>query len=298
MSGMPLPEAAVYIADELGWPILPVWWLTDGRCACPKGAKRDRSPGKHPVTAHGLTEATTDPAVVAAWWARWPDAGVGIRCDQLLVIDLDNDEDGNPVGWDNWLTVADPYGWTIEDTLVCTTRGNGVHVYYWLPDGILDGSGASDGVARHVDTRFHDNYVIAPPTPGYEVLVDGVPVLAPAWLTGHVSAVKNRKRRAAAADVKVDQATSAEGGTRYGLAALESELGRLALAAQGTRNDTLVRAAYRAGQLVAGGQLDAFYAHDVLAAVALRTGLGEDETEATIESGMTAGADKPRRPAA
>lgn len=45
---------------------------------------------------------------------------------------------------------------------------------------------------------------------------------------------------------------SAPGGSRYGLSALEGELGRLATAGEGTRNDTLMRSAYRAGQLTAG----------------------------------------------
>jgi hypothetical protein len=288
---MSLPEAALYIAGTLDWPILPTWWLTDGHCACPKGAACD-SPGKHPRIPYGLTEATTDPETVAGWWRRWPDAGIGVRCDHLLVVDIDN-----PGGWDSWLEVAEPHGWTIDDTLMCTTRGAGVHVYYWLPDGILQGSGAADGIARRIDTRYHDNYVIVPPTPGYDIERDDVPALAPAWLTGHITAVKDRKRTSAPTG-PVSGAHSEPSGTTYGLRALESELGRLALADLGNRNDTLVRAAFRVGQLAAGGQLDAHHAHDQLTAVALRIGLGENETEATIASGMTAGAREPRRPAA
>lgn len=290
---MTLPEATAYIADILGWPVLPVWWLTpEGHCGCPDGAKCDRSPGKHPRIPHGLTDATTDAETVAGWWRRWPAAGIGVRCDQLLVVDIDN-----PGGWDNWLEVADPYGWTINDTLMCTTRSGGVHVYYQLPDGILNGSGVSDGIAVKVDTRFHDNYVIVPPTPGYDVERDDVPALAPAWLTGHIVKVKNKKMTSAG-DVKKTTAHDSPTGTSYGLRALESELGRLALAVEGTRNNTLVRAAFRAGQLAAGGQLDAHHAHAQLQTVAVRIGLGEKAAEATIESGMTAGAQQPRRPAA
>jgi hypothetical protein len=240
------------------------------------------------LVPNGLSQATTDITVVDGWWAVCPYAGIGVRCDHLLVVDIDN-----PGGWENWLEVADPYGWNVDDTLVCVTRSGGVHVVYWLPDGILDGSGKPDGIARRVDSRYHDNYFIAPPTPGYDVLHDAVPALAPAWLTGHIAEVKKPNR---SSEIRVSLDPTA--GTRYGLAALESELGRLAVAPEGTRNDTLVRAAFRAGQLVAGGQLDAHHAHDQLEAVALRIGLGANETEATIESGMTAGAHQPRRPAA
>jgi hypothetical protein len=86
-------------------------------------------------------------------------------------------------------------------------------------------------------------------------------------------------------------------GTRYGLQALESELGRLALAPEGQRNATLVQAAFRAGQLLAGNELDVHHAHDSLYAVAVRIGLTPNETEATIRSGLTAGAQHPRRTA-
>jgi Bifunctional DNA primase/polymerase, N-terminal len=286
-NAMTLAEAARYIAGVLDWPVLPTWWLTeDGHCACPEPESCD-SPGKHPRIAHGLTDATTDPATVSTWWARWPHAGIGVRCDHLLVVDIDN-----PGGWDNWLEIAEPHGWQVDDTLVCVTRGNGVHVYYWLPDGILDGSGASGGIATKVDSRYHNNYVIAPPTPGYDVINDAEPALAPAWLTGHIAEVK--KPQAPAPDTRMSGAA----GTRYGLQALESELGRLVLAPEGTRNDSLNRAALRCGQLVAGGQLDPVHAAQQLHAVAVRIGLGDKETAATIRSGMTAGARQPRSPAA
>jgi hypothetical protein len=286
---MTLAEAARYIAGILDWPVLPTWWLTEnGHCGCPLGADCDRGPGKHPRTVNGLTDATTEITLVDRWWGRWPDAGIGVRCDHLLVVDIDN-----PGGWENWLEVAEPYGWEVDDTLVCVTRSGGVHLYYWLPDGILDGSGAADGIATRVDTRYHNNYVIAPPTPGYDVLNDAVPALAPAWLTGHIVKVKQRK---AQADTRVSAATGPS--TRYGLQALESELGRLALAPEGTRNDTLNRAALRCGQLAAGGQLDPVHGAQQLHAVALRIGLGDKESAATIRSGMTAGARQPRSPAA
>jgi hypothetical protein len=68
---------ALEYADH-GWPVLPLWWPLGGHvCACERAdcAK----PGKHPLSRHGLHDASTDPAVIRRWWTRWPEANVGIR---------------------------------------------------------------------------------------------------------------------------------------------------------------------------------------------------------------------------
>jgi Bifunctional DNA primase/polymerase, N-terminal len=86
-------EAAFYYAS-LGWPVLPLHTLLDdGGCSCqnPQCAR----PGKHPRTAHGLREATTDPAQIRAWWRQWPDANLGYvmgKQPRLIVVDVDGEE--------------------------------------------------------------------------------------------------------------------------------------------------------------------------------------------------------------
>src|SRR5690349_18840931 len=74
-----------------GWPIMPLWWpLAADACAC--GRPDCAKPGKHPLSRHGLKDASTDPAVIERWWSRWPDANVGIRTGSasgLLVVDID-----------------------------------------------------------------------------------------------------------------------------------------------------------------------------------------------------------------
>jgi hypothetical protein len=66
-------------------------------------------------------------------------------------------------------------------------------------------------------------------------------------------------------------------------------------AAEGTRNDTLNRAAFSLGQLVAAGMLPAAAVSTALADVASSAGLPPDETRRTIRSGMTAGLRNPRQ---
>lgn len=80
----------------------------------------------------------------------------------------------------------------------------------------------------------------------------------------------------------------------YGAAALERECQAVHLAAPGTRNHTLNRAAYNLAQLVASGHLEADLVRSKLANAAVAAGLGPREIEATLASGARAGALTPR----
>ena len=89
--GLPeaLLEAALHYARQ-GWPVLPLHSVREGRCSC--GRDCDRAAGKHPRSAHGVRDASVDEAVVRAWWARWPDANLGLatgHASGLVVLDID-----------------------------------------------------------------------------------------------------------------------------------------------------------------------------------------------------------------
>ena len=49
--------------------------------------------GKRPLTPHGYLDASTDAAVIRGWWAKWPQAGIGLamRPSGCLCIDVDVD---------------------------------------------------------------------------------------------------------------------------------------------------------------------------------------------------------------
>jgi hypothetical protein len=94
-----------------------------------------------------------------------------------------------------------------------------------------------------------------------------------------------------------DVPPSPPGGTAtraYALAALREETRRVADARPGTRNDTLNRAAFSLGQLVAARLLPPLPVMTALADAAACAGLPDDEARRTIRSGMAAGARKPR----
>ena len=88
----PAVMAAAMRYAEFGWPVLPCWWLEDGRCACREACS---SPGKHPLglaVRHGLNDATLDRAVIAAWGRCCPKANIAIATGArsgVFVLDLD-----------------------------------------------------------------------------------------------------------------------------------------------------------------------------------------------------------------
>lgn len=83
-------------------------------------------------------------------------------------------------------------------------------------------------------------------------------------------------------------------GDPYAAAALNAEIERVATAANGTRNDTLNRAAFSLSQLVAGGALTEQDVIDQLTAAAQTCGLDQPEITTTITSGFRAGTQQPR----
>lgn len=85
-----------------------------------------------------------------------------------------------------------------------------------------------------------------------------------------------------------------DGGTPYGLRALSDECNRVMTATNGTRNDTLNKAAFALATLVAGGELSESFVRTELLNSAVASDLSEGEADRTIESAFVAGLQKPR----
>lgn len=81
---------------------------------------------------------------------------------------------------------------------------------------------------------------------------------------------------------------------QYVTSAMQREVQAVETAPEGTRNDTLNRAAFNLGTLVAGGELPRGDVEQVLLSAAMASGLAESESRATIASGLRAGAAHPR----
>lgn len=103
-------------------------------------------------------------------------------------------------------------------------------------------------------------------------------------------------RRSAGCHVKRTQTTATDQrAIGFGQAALHDESRAVAQAAEGSRNNCLNRAAYNLGQLVGDNILTRWDVEQALLAAALAAGLDEKSSWRTIQSGLKAGMNNPRR---
>jgi hypothetical protein len=103
-------EAALELAEG-GWAVIPLR-------------------GKAPRTSHGVLDASTELAVVEGWWERWPQANVGARVpERLMVLDVDPRR-GGLEALIRWETAHGP----IETLTVWSGREDGGrHLYLRRP---------------------------------------------------------------------------------------------------------------------------------------------------------------------
>ncbi len=174
-----LGAAAVAYATG-GLKIFPVWsvreraegggWL----CRCPS-AELCSEPGKHPLVPW-KEGASSDQAVVEAWWRRWPWANIGLALgpSNLVVVDLDQHEHTNKDtgeiravdgrdSLDAWLEDAELAQADLE-TFQVNTGGGGSHLFFQAP---ADGEGKiknCNGWLPSVDVKAHGGYVLLAPS--------------------------------------------------------------------------------------------------------------------------------------
>jgi hypothetical protein len=85
-----LLQAALNYAKR-GWHVFPIHWPINGKCSC--GKVDCESQAKHPLTANGFKDATTDPKIISEWWTKWPAANIGIATGAvsgIVVVDIDD----------------------------------------------------------------------------------------------------------------------------------------------------------------------------------------------------------------
>jgi hypothetical protein len=87
---MMLLDAALGYAAR-GWFVFPCAWIEGVACSCKD--PECISPGKHPLTPHGLLEATNDPALVRDFWTKFPKANIAVVTGAksgIAVVDVDD----------------------------------------------------------------------------------------------------------------------------------------------------------------------------------------------------------------
>jgi Bifunctional DNA primase/polymerase, N-terminal/Primase C terminal 1 (PriCT-1) len=154
----PLDAALDYAAR--GLPVFPVYPIIEARgrfaCKCLHTIRCDR-PGKHPMTRHGLKDATTDAAVVRQRWYCAPDANIGIVCSaNCCALDVDPRHGG-----DATLDGLEREHGPLPITWTAKTGGGGLHYFF---RSVTDVRGSVGLLGAGLDIRGADNYVVAPPS--------------------------------------------------------------------------------------------------------------------------------------
>jgi hypothetical protein len=249
------------------------------------GAGESPCAGECGRDGHGFYDATTDPDRITEWWRRWPTANVGLRTGVVFdVVDIDGPE--GLAALDSYRADR-PVTWGPE----VRTGGGGWHLFH-LPTG----AGCRTAMLPKVDFRGAGGYVVAPPSihpsgrpySWHEMAGPDEPLEPlPDWL---LELVLPAPPAPAPTNGKIRTLPSA-----YARRALESELGRVAMACEGDRNHQLNRSAFALGQLVASGALTAEVVVAGLVDAAARAGLAGREVEKTIASGLRNGMRSPRQ---
>ena len=116
---------------------------------------------KKPLTEHGCKDATNDPAMIAYWAGKYPNANVGIHCKGLVVIDLDVKDGKN--GIVDLAEVTDTLG-PLPDCPAIVISTGGRHLYFKVPSvAVKNAQGVKwQGRKTGIDIRTEGGYVVAP----------------------------------------------------------------------------------------------------------------------------------------
>ncbi|MFF3305447.1 bifunctional DNA primase/polymerase [Streptomyces sp. NPDC002908] len=292
------------------WPVHP---LAPGRktpaANCEECRLRRHEPSRCPCHArgrwcHGFHSATTELALIDAWWSREPRAGVGVSCGpaHLVVLDVDAhasqvpdrnrllpgiaipeqvDLAGLASGFDTLALLAayrqEPNPAEDETTLRVRTPSGGLHIWYVNPEPAVryrssTGSSPRTALAWQVDVRAHGGYIVAPTTrtsAGVYTPLGAVrdPAPLPAWLAAELTRTGHV---AGAVPVPGPRPVRTGRLPRTGTAQallqpLIETVRECGVHAEGTGfTEKLNRAAYTAGGLAGAGHLDQAEARQAL----------------------------------
>ncbi|TZG26493.1 phage/plasmid primase, P4 family [Sphingomonas montanisoli] len=215
----------------------------------------------------------------------------------------------------------------LPTSLAVRTPSTGVHVYLTQPEGsgeqLRNRAGTKkNNLPQHVDVRAKGGYVIVPPSYCYGGVESGAAEGQYRWLRGKadaavvaapdaVIALCQTKGKAAGGEpaprreetvtpirplpASIDAEMAAEL-RKYAMRGLDLECQDIRAAKSGARNAELNNSALKIASLVAAGVLDATIARSSIEAAARDNPGRDDDAQllATIESGWSAGIERPR----
>ena len=298
-----LDDALAYAARD--WPVLPCWGVEDGRCLCRRPGLRQA--GEAPLGAlvpHGVKDATTDPALIEAWWRQHPAANVGLAAGAAwwaLDVDFAGFRTFERDGLDTLADLQRRFG-RLPRTVHQRTGSLGFH-WLFAPEPRIRTNSVK--AFAGLDLRTGGGFIVAPPSRHvsgftYRWIVapdEAEPAPAPEWLVALLEPVAPPAPPMAARPVgTVDLG-------RYAEAALASAREKVAAAPPGTQEATLNSEAYGLGRLVGGGVIprDTAKAGLVAAGVSMAPQAGRrpwtlPEVTWRVDRALDAGSGNPRTP--
>ena len=140
-------EQALKLA-AIGFKVFPVHYPKGEGCSC--GDPDCRSVGKHPILGGWKQVATASPDEVAHLWGRFPNANIGIRAGEgLIVVDIDDEASESYKEIERLL---------VPTFTVKTGKSAGRHLYYHC----YAGEGKLVCQMGGVDIRGEGGYVVGP----------------------------------------------------------------------------------------------------------------------------------------
>jgi hypothetical protein len=140
-------------AAKRGCAVLPLHWVEDGECSC--GIQDCPDVGKHPLTQHGVKDATKDTNQIRTWWGENPKANIGIAMgnDSGMALDVDPRHGGD----ESLQQMQEEYG-ALPNCPTARTGGGGRHLYLAVPPGTSVKNRV--GVMPGIDVRGDGGYVV------------------------------------------------------------------------------------------------------------------------------------------
>jgi len=223
---------------------------------------------KRPLTPHGFKDASNEVERVREWWARHPDALIGVAAGiRFVVVDLDLQH----VDAQRWL---EEHRARLPPTRTHATRSGGRHLLFKPSSRV----GCSTGkLGRHIDTRGLGGYVIWWPACGLEVLHADVLAPVPEWI---VAGLRRRSQ------VTPMPRPPVQLSNWQACKKLDGILRTIALAHEGERNSLAFWGACRLAEMVAAGMLSRDEALALTVEAASRCGLSQAEAKLTAQSAL------------
>lgn len=222
-----------------------------------------------PATEHGFKDASTDPVVLRAMWARSPNRNIAVRtCSESGLWVLDSDDGGEAQ-----VAALEEIHGKLPVTPMQRTPSGGIHrLFAWPSDGHIPrrirfapgldalgerpgGKGGYFAIAPSVRDDGAYRWIVSPDAVALQP--------APQWL---VDMVRDAGESERPVDMPRIEPVRHSGTTAYGRKALDALAAEVSQAMPGAQNDTLYRKAVRAGSLAYGGSIDEREAFAVIVA--------------------------------